>query len=191
MILLFTRRLFGTAILVVWSIAAVASPTAWKIMPDGSSIKFTATQNGSPVMGNFKKFSGMINFDPDQLDKSNVDITIDIASISTSYKEIADTLQTPDWFDAKLFPQAVFKADHFTLQADKTYQANGTLTIRDKTIPVVLTFTLPEYSKTKALAKGDTTLQRTMFGLGKGDWAKTDDVKDEVKVEFVLSAVAS
>lgn len=182
-------KVVGALALMVWTVAGYAAPMTWKIMPDGSSIKFTATQNGSPVTGEFKTFTGNINFDPEQLDKSNVDITVDIASVSGSYKEVSDTLKTPDWFDTKLFPQAVFKADHFSKKADNTYVAQGNLTIRGKTQPVELTFTLPEYSKTKALAKGDTTLKRTAFGVGQGDWAKTDEVKDDVKVEFVLSAV--
>lgn len=183
------RAVFFTLIFCLCA-AAGAAPTMWKIIPDGSSIKFTATQNGAPVSGDFKTFSGEINFDPDQLDKSNVQITIDIASVSAAYKEVTDTLKTADWFDVTAFPKAVFKADHFTKTDNNTYQATGTLTIRDKTQPVVLTFTLPEYSKTKALAKGETTLKRSTFGVGKGEWAKTDEIKDEVKVEFVLAASA-
>ncbi len=172
------------------STIAFAAAPAWKIEPAASNIKFTATQNGSPVSGEFKSFTGDINFDPSDLATSHVSIDVDLGSVSTSYGEVADTLKTPDWFNVKVFPKAVFKADHFTKTGDKTYTADGTLTIRDKSQSVTLTFTLQDYSKTKALANGSTTIKRTAFGVGQGDWAKTDAVKDEVKIDFTVSAIA-
>jgi polyisoprenoid-binding protein YceI len=36
--------------------------------------------------------------------------------------------------------------------------------------------------------KGKTTIKRSLFGVGQGDWSKTDAVKDDVLVEFVLAA---
>lgn len=170
-------------------IAHAASAPHWEIIPKDSSLIFTATQNGSPVAGQFKKFMGNINFDPVALSSSNVQITIDITSISTSYKDIENTLKTPEWFDAKLFPNAIFKASQFTKTGNNTYQANGTLTIRDKTIPILLNFTLDKYTETNAHVMGSTVLKRTAFGIGTGEWSKTDEVKDDVKVNFVLSAV--
>ena len=169
-------------------IPILANATAWQIEPKDSSLTFTATQNNSPVTGQFKSFTGDINFDPNQLSTSNVNIVIDTGSVTASYKEVGDTLKTPDWFDVKLFPQAVFKATQFKKIDDKTYQASGNLTIRDKTIPTTLSFVLDEYTPTKAHVTGTATLQRLAFGIGKGDWAKTDDVKDDVKINFILSA---
>ena len=187
MILSYLRTGIAIATLSLLSTVAAAAP-AWKIIPSQSSLTFTATQNNSPVSGKFKQFSGTINFDPDQLSTSAINIVVDIASVSTSYAEVGDTLKTPDWFDAKLFPQAVFKATQFTKTGSNNYEAHGILTIRDKSIPVTLAFTLKEFPPTKALATGETTLKRNQFGLGKGEWAKTDEVKDDVKVDFVLSA---
>ena len=93
------------------------------------------------------------------------------------------------WFDVKLFPQAIFTSNKLVKTGDKTYQADGTLTIRDKMVPVILNFTLEEYSDHKAKVKGSTVLKRSDFGLARGDWAKTDSLKDDVKVEFVLTTM--
>ncbi len=41
----------------------LAQAASWQIIPDKSLITFTATQNGSPVTGTFKKFNGTIDFD--------------------------------------------------------------------------------------------------------------------------------
>jgi polyisoprenoid-binding protein YceI len=178
--------LIGSTLLLL-SAASYAVPT-WQIVPKDSSLTFAATQNGAPVTGTFQSFTGTIQFDPADLKSSQVEIDVDLAAIKTGDSQIADTLKTPDWFNVKAFPKAVFKASSFAKTGDKTYQANGTLTLRDKTIPVILDFTLEDYSANKALAKGSTVLKRTQFGVGQGDWAKTDAIKDDVKVEFVLSA---
>lgn len=187
---LYRFQVYLTAFLLLFaSSVTIAAVPAWQMVPTESTLTFTATQNGSPVSGQFNTFTGDINFDPVQPAASHIRIVVDTGSVSTSYKEVGDTLKTPDWFDVKLFPQAVFTAANFTKTGDNTWQANGSLTIRDKSVPITLTFVLEEYSSTKARAKGKTTLKRTMFGVGKGDWAKTDQVKDDVEVDFTVTAV--
>lgn len=183
------RTILLGLVLFLLPFVVVATPAAWQIDSKKSAIHFSAIQNNSPIAGQFTLFTGEINFDPAELNTSHVNIVVDTNSVTTSYKEISDTLKTPDWFDVKLFPQAVFIADKFTKTGDKTYQAQGNLTIRDKTVPVTLQFTLEEYQSTKALIKGTTTLKRTAFGVGRGEWAKTDAVKDDVQVNFVLAVV--
>lgn len=171
------------------SVITWAAAPAWQVVPNESSITFTATQNNAPVTGKFNSFTGDINFDSTQLNSSQVKIIVDTGSVATDYAQIADTLKTAEWFDVKNFPQAIFKSTNFIKTGDKTFQANGNLTIRDKTIPVTLTFTLNDYSADKFHLQGSTVLKRTAFGVGQGDWSKTDAVKDEVQVNFVLSAI--
>jgi polyisoprenoid-binding protein YceI len=176
----------GSALLVLSS--AAFSAADWKIVPNESSLAFSATQNNAPLKGVFPSFTGSIQFDPADLKSSHVEIDVDLLSVKTGDGEIADTLKSADWFSTKVFPKAVFKADSFVKTGDKTYQANGTLTLRDKTQPLILNFTLENYAAAKALAKGTAVVKRTQFGVGQGDWAKTDAIKDDVQVEFTLSA---
>lgn len=168
---------------------SLAAVPAWQIVPSASSITFTATQNNAPVSGEFKKFSGEINVDPNQLDASNVKIIVDLASIADSYNQLAETLKDKDWFNVKLFPQAVFKSTKFIKTGDKTYQAEGTLTIRDKTLPIVVTFNQEEYTQNKGRIIGTTRIKRTAFGVGQGEWADTKAVKDDVRIDFTITAV--
>ena len=176
------------AIFLLFFFPIMGQAAVWQIVPDKSTLTFTATQNNSPVTGQFKSFSGNITFDPNQLATSQVDITVDLGSVTTSYKEVADTLVTDDFFDVKDFPKAEFKATQFKKINDKTYQANGTLTIRDKTLPVTLTFTLNQYTNVNAAVTGNASLKRTAFGVGRGEWASTDNIKDDVKINFTLTA---
>lgn len=182
-------RSFLAFIFLFISCSSIAEVPVWKIVPKDSSITFTATQNDAPISGEFKSFTGDIQFSPNQLDASHVNVEVDLASVSTSYQTVADTLKTAPWFDVKLFPKAIFKATDFKKMEGNTYQANGTLTIRDKTLPVTLTFSLDEFSKTKAHAKGSITLKRTAFGIGSGKWKDTKEVKDDVLVNFIITAI--
>ena len=178
-----------TLLLILPGVSLAAVPT-WKIDPTQSSISFTATQNGAPVAGKFTNFSGDINYDPQQLDKSNVKIIIETGSVTDSYNQLSDTLKTPDWFNTKVFPEAVFQSTSFVKTGDKTFEAKGNLTIRDKTVPVTLAFTQEEYTPTKALMKGSTTIKRTAFGVGQGEWADTKTVKDDVVIDFVVAGTS-
>lgn len=174
------------ALLSTTSMAAVPS---WQIEPNESNLTFTATQNDAPVTGSFKAFTGEINFDPNALNASNIKIIIDMNSITDPYNELSDTLKTSDWFNAKLFPQAVFQSNQITKTGNNTYQAVGTLTIRDKTLPVTLTFTQETYTQTTARMQGTAMIKRTAFGVGQGSWADTKAVKDDVQITFTVTAV--
>lgn len=176
------------AALLLFSLTTFAAVPSWVIVPDKSSLTFTAIQNNAPVNGEFKKFSGDINFDPQQLTQSNVHIVVDMGSTETSYKQIADTLKTMDWFHVKHFPKAIFDAKSFTKTGNNTYQANGQLTLCDKTLPLTVSFVLDKYTPQEAHVTGDAIIQRTKYGIGKGDWASTEAVKDDVKINFVIEA---
>jgi len=182
------KYLLFIATVIFFPLSLLANASTWNIVPEKSNITFTATQNGAPVSGTFKDFSGNINFDPAHLDTSKVNIVVKIASMNTSYKEVASTLQTAEWLDAKDYPTAVFDASKFTHVKDNQYQADGTLTIRNKSLPVTLLFTLEKYTTDAATAKGTVTLKRTAFGVGTGEWTSTKEVKDEVAVNFVIEA---
>lgn len=184
---LFHKIAIALMIILITSVAQ-AAVTAWQIVPDKSHITFIATQNNAPVNGEFKKFDGTINFDPNQLDKSDVHVVVDMNSITTSDPDISNTLKTAEWFNVKLFPQATFNANEFTKTGDNTYQAKGTLIIRDKNIPITLKFVLEQYTSSNAVVKGTVILKRNDFGIGQGEWVSTEVVKDDVQVNFQITA---
>lgn len=188
MLKLMNKFIFVLMFLLVATIANAAVP-AWQIVPDKSHITFIATQNNAPVNGEFKQFVGKINFDPNQLNKSDVHVVVDMNSISTSDPDISNTLKTAEWFNVKLFPQAIFNANDFTKTADNTFEANGTLTIRDKNIPIKVKFVLEQYTSSNAVVKGTVLLKRNDFGIGQGEWVSTDVVKNDVQVNFQITAL--
>ena len=181
---------FLTVFLTFFIVLSPAFATNWKIVPEKSSIIFTATQNNSPVKGKFTNFNGNIDFDPKHLDKSQVKIEIDMNSVSASYEEMTTSLKNEDWFAVKLFPKAIFESRNFIKIDEKNYRSDGSLTIRDKKMPVILNFTLEEYLPKSAKVKASANLKRKDFGVGTGEWSKTDTIKDEVKVEIIINATS-
>lgn len=193
---IFTHSLFkhslSTTLFLLSTIAPIelkAAVQKWDILKEKSTITFTATQNNSPVSGEFKTFSGEINFDVNQLSLSNVSIVIDMNSVTTSYPDIANTLKTQEWFDVKTYAKATFKATSFNKLDENSYQAKGILTLRDKSSTLIFPFELKQITPTTTEAKGEVTLQRSTFGIGRGEWVSTNNVKDEVKLNFTLTAI--
>ncbi len=183
-----TNKWLVSVLLAFMPIFTSAAVPEWQIIPAKSSLLFTATQNGAPVSGQFKTYTGAISFDPNDLKNNKADIVIDISSLTASYADLTATLMTPDWFNTKVFPKAEFKSTEFSKVGDKTYQATGTLTLRAKTAPVTLTFTAVETSKDMILVEGSTMLKRSTFGIGQGEWSSTKEIKDDVNVIFKLIA---
>lgn len=165
-----------------------ASPPQWEILPSESQLTFTGTQNGASVSGEFKSFSGDIFVDPKDLSHSSIVIMIDINSLSASYADLKKTLMTSDWFNPELFPKATFKATQFKQTGKNTFEAIGTLTIRDKSAPVTLNFSAEERAPNKGVVLGSTVIKRNTFGVGQGEWASTDEIKDDVTVKFKVVA---
>ncbi|MCW8407566.1 YceI family protein [Legionella sp. PATHC035] len=161
----------------------------WTLVPSESSISFTATQNNAPVTGSFKEFTATINADPAHYQDSKVDVVVNTNSLTMSYAEITSILLSSDWFNAKEFPKAEFKSTKFTKKDDKNYEAAGILTIKNKSLPVVLTFTAVESPKDHLVVEGHTTVKRLDFGIGQGDWSSTSEIKDEVTINFKAVAV--
>jgi polyisoprenoid-binding protein YceI len=179
--------LFILSLLLCFKSFGIDHPKAWNIDTKNSRLGFSVIQDKSKISGTFNSFTGEINADPDHLKESRIKIIVDMNSISTSFREVAINLKSPDWFNVKIFPQAVFTSTALTKTGDKTYQAKGTLTVRDKSIPILLNFILEKYSDTEALVKGSGVVKRTDLGLGKGEWSKTDSLKNDVNIDFVLS----
>jgi polyisoprenoid-binding protein YceI len=174
-------------------LAGAARAADWTL-EDGSAIGFTATQQGRPVDGHFDRFNAAIDFDPEDLARSRVEVVIDVASIATGHKDRDAALRSSSFFDADRWPEARFVSDRFVHQQGDRYQAQGELSIRDVTRDVVLPFTLaigPHPDAAAALqakADGELTIARLDYGVGQGDFASTQTVGDEVVIRIAISA---
>jgi len=167
----------------------------WTIVPEESTLSFTAIQKSGPTHGGFGRFGGTIAFDPADLPGSRIEIDVDMGSITGSYDELVDALKTETWFASAAFPQAHFRSVSIEKAPGGGYSAAGTLELRGISAPLTLTFDFTgmgakdgDPATVRAVAKGTATIMRTTFGVGQGKWAGTGEVQDPVAVDFVITA---
>jgi polyisoprenoid-binding protein YceI len=165
---------------------AVSGPVAWKVAP-GSSLNFQTSWSGDAVQGRFDTWKADIAFSPDALDKSRVVVTIDMTSAKTGDGQRDASLPAPDWFDAANHPKAVFTATKFVKTGEGAYVAHGTLDLRGVKKPIDLPFKLKIVGG-KAQMSGETSLDRTVFGVGQGEFTATDQVPAKVIVRVQVNA---
>ena len=167
-----------------------AAVNNWIVDKTATKIAFSTTFSGEAINGGFSAYSATIAFDPEQLDKSRVKVTIDLASVNSGDNDRDGTLKSASFFNIASTPKAVFEATSFTKKDATHFVAKGKLTLHGKTQPVTLPFTLT-IKNDVATMSGNVDLDRTAFGVGSGEWAATDSIPAKVSVAISLKAKAS
>ena len=164
-----------------------AQPLAdWTVAP-GGRLGFTARWNGEAVDGRFDRWRAAIRFSPDELAKSTIRVTVDLASADTGDGQRDDSLKSSDFFDVGAHPSAVFTARDIRHLGGDKYEARGTLDLRGASKPATLRFTL-RIDGERAHVSGTARIDRTAFGVGQGEWAATDAIAAGVDIAFSFNA---
>jgi len=175
------------ALFLPFSILAADDVPRWNVLSDKSSIKWAVSYSGKPVEGTFPSFSSDIRFDPTHLDKSSVNVSVSMAKVTSNDTDAQENLPGGDWLAAEKYPAAAFKSSSFHHLTGNNYEVDGDLTLRDKTVKVALPFSL-RMTDHNAIMDGTAMIKRLDFGIGQGEWLKTDIVMDEVKVTVHVEA---
>ncbi|SDW27635.1 Cytochrome b561 [Ruegeria halocynthiae] len=133
----------------------------WQVQDGALSI--TISQLGSPVTGSFADWTAAIAFD-DPAEPGlagSVDVAVAIGSLSLG--TVTDQAMGADFFDNTQFPTAQFKADLF--KTETGFEARGPLTIKGKSLDIVLPFTLEMEGDTARMV-GSADLNRLDFDVG-------------------------
>jgi len=163
----------------------VSAAPNWVMDPKQSSLQFTGTQAGAQFQGTFKNFTADIKFDPQDLAGSHFDVKVETASATTRDNDRDETLKSDDFFAVKQYPTGHYVTSQFTAKGGNKFTATGKLTVRNVTRDVPLEFTF-ENKNGSAWLKGSAQLKRLDFGVGQGEWQDTEQVGNEVKINFVL-----
>lgn len=161
-----------------------AEATRFSVDPAPSVLEFSAVQAGAEFKGNFQKFTAAVDFAPDALPSSKIDVQIDLASEDSKDKDRDKTIKGADIFDVAHFPTARYVTKTITKNGDG-FIAQGTLTLRGVTKDIPIDF---RFSKNSVNSKldGTATLNRLDFGVGQGDWKSTEWIGNQVRVRFSL-----
>lgn len=137
----------------------------WAIDPSHTEVGFVARHlMVSKVRGNFADVSGTVEVAED-ITKSVVDVTAQIASVTTGSPDRDGHLKSADFFDAENFPVMTFRSTAFDGET-----LTGDLTIKDVTKPVTFDVEFggvgqDPYGNTKAGFEATTTVNRKDWGL--------------------------
>ncbi|MEO1330112.1 MAG: YceI family protein [Pseudomonadota bacterium] len=169
------------------ALPAVAAESSYRLRVEDSALRFTYAEDGEPQNGGFDRFDATGRFDPEDLSKARLTLTISTESVSLPDAFREGFVQGSDWFDVKSHPDAVYDLDGLIKLSGDLYVAVGTLTIKgvEKRIsaPVRLTF-----ENGRAHARGDITFDRRDFNVGGGPASLFVEVGEKISVAFDLTA---
>lgn len=164
--------------------AALAAVQSDWIVQDGT-LDITVTQLGSPVTGSFADWTASISFDEsvDEGKAGSVEVTISIGSLTLG--SVTNQAMGEDFFNVEAFPTATYTGD--LIRSAAGYVAEGTLTIKDQTVPVSFPFDL-DIADGVARVEAETSLDRRNYNVGTQSQPDESNVGFGVSVTIALTA---
>jgi polyisoprenoid-binding protein YceI len=171
--------------------AAQAQATTYAIDPTHTFVTFEIGHFGTSInRGRWDKKEGTVQFDRAGR-TGRVDITIDMASISTGVPPFDGHLKSADFFNVAANPTARFVGERFVFNGDKVSEVQGTLTLMGKSNPVTLKasnfncYQNPMLKREVCGGDFETTIQRSQWGITGLPNVAPDNVRLLVQVEAV------
>ena len=156
--------------------------------PSHTTIEFKVKNMGLMyVKGVFEKFKGTVDIDEADITKSNVDVSIETASLNTGINKRDNHLRSADFFDVAKFPAMTFVSTKVEGGTDKDkLKVTGNLTIKGIAKPITLTVEGPKslQGNLKLGASAAATTNRQDFGVSWG-WMISDEVFITINTELV------
>lgn len=157
----------------------------WAVDHDASKLAFKVRQGDKLISGKFESWDADIDFDPEAPEAGTIEVNVDTSSVSTEDGQMGQTLTGEAWLNSGAFEHATFTSNEVVSTGEGSYDAVGTLTIKDISMPMTLPFTLAIDGDT-AKARGGSSLERQDYKIG-GDVDEAT-LDGTVKVEFDLVA---
>lgn len=144
------------------------------------------------VTGVFEKFKGSVVIDENDISKSKVDVSIEMASLNTNIAKRDEHLRSPDFFDVAKYPTMTFVSTKVEKAGADRLNVTGNLTIKGVTKPVTLNVEGPTgeikspQGDMRRGASATTSINRQDFGVS---WNKKLDgggivVSDDVYISI-------
>jgi polyisoprenoid-binding protein YceI len=185
------RHPFRTALalLALAALPALAQDT-YKIDPVHSEVSFKVRHLLAKVSGRFTKFSGDIKIDTKNINKSSVEVSIDVASINTDVEARDNHLRSDAFFDVAKYPTITFKSTSVKEVAKGKLEITGDFTIHGVTKRITFPIT---NAGTQAGPKpgtvvagfidGALTIDRQEYGVSYGKGMVGDEVAISLNIE--------
>ena len=168
---------------------ATAADT-YVIDPVHTTIGFAANRRGlANIVGRFREFEGTIVFDEADISQSKVSVTIKADSIVTGFGPRDQDFRSPNFFNAKEFPEIKFTSTKITKTGAKTGTITGNLTLLGVTRPITLDATFNRtvvdrrLNKTHVGFTATASFDRRDFGMNR--FARPDGPPVKLTFEIV------
>ena len=188
---------FAAALLAVASPALAAD--SFKFEPDHTSVIFTYPHFGlSHPSGKIMGAAGTLALDWDNPVNCQVDVTLDMTTLTTALPPFDAMLKGKDFFDVAQFPSATFRSTGVVLsppapgatdESPKAAKVTGDMTIHGVTQSVVLDVIFNKKAFNPALFKtgvgfsATAHLSRKAFGLSGYEPFVGDDIDIDIEAE--------
>lgn len=170
---------------------------SWQIDPFHLQVEFATKHLGMmTVRGHFTEVSTTGTIDPEHPERSNVEVTIQAASIRSNNAMRDDDLRSANFLDVDTYPTITFASTRIEPNGPDRYTMTGDLTIKGQTRPVTLKalrygeLNDPGMMGHRIAYSAEGEIDRREFGLTfnmllDGRWAVGDQVAIMIELEFV------
>ena len=167
---------------------AARAADRYALDPMHTFVVFKITDVGyAHVVGWFTAVAGELTFDPADVTKSTLKVTIKTASIDTHFARRNKDLMSPDFLNVAEFPEMTFKSTSVEKTGDKKGKVTGELTLLGVTKPVSMDVTFNKiapnpFNKNTPTAgfEAHTAIKRSDFGMK----AEIPNIGDEVDISI-------
>lgn len=191
----FLIPVFG--VLLLATSPARAEMASYAFDPVHTQIFFSVDHLGfSAPQGKFKSFGGGFRFDPEHVEKSSVEVSIDPSGVDLSDAAWEEHLKSADFFNVAQFPAVTFKSTKVEKTGDNAGTLTGDLTLLGVTKPVTLDVTFkkaavsPVSKKYIAGFRAAASIKRSDWGMIFGLPGIGDEVMLEINVEGIREELA-
>lgn len=160
---------------------------------DHAALLFKINHLGfSSFIGRFTAFDASLNFDPENIENSTLEVIVDTSSINVNLPEFEEELRGSSWFDVANYPQSIYRTTSFVEAVDEdTFIFAGDLTLHGVTAPVNIEVNFHGGGRnflTRRYTLGFSAsmeFQRSTFGMDNMvAFGVGDDIELEIHVEF-------
>jgi len=161
------------------------SAEIWNLDAGHSKLRFTAEARMISADGMFRKFDVKADINDQALEKSQIEVTVDVASIDTNSERRDNHLRSDAFFDATKFPTSTIKITGIRKLSDTSYEADADITIRDVTKQVKLPARILLNEAGILRFRGTVELNRMDYGVKFN--STMNKIEDVVSVTYELN----
>lgn len=179
-------------VVVLLALTLSAAAQTWQLDPAHSSAQFAVRHLGiSTVRGAFTKVSGTVQYDPADVSKSAMNVTIEANSVDTRVEARDRDVRGPNLLDVEKYPTLTFKSKKVEPAGKGKLKVTGDLTIHGVTKEVVLDVDGPSdpvkdpRGRAHVGASATTRINRKDFGVSGFSAMVGDDVSITIDADLV------